>query len=348
MKLAVLILLGVCCFHQTSGAIHSLKYFLTASHEVSNFPEFVTVGKVDEVQFYRYDSIRKRGAGLDWISKDPQYWEHETATSRDTEESFKNNVAVAMSRFNQTGGVHTVQNMYGCQWNDESGVTDGFDQWGYDGEDYVTLDLKNVQYIAVTPQALIAKHQLENDRARMEYDKNYFTQQCIEWLKDYLQDGSSILKRKVPPEASLLQKESGVICHATGFYPEGVMITWKRDGEEMLDDVDVGETLPNEDGTFQKRVVLTVSPEELENREYTCEVAHKSGETIILVESEIQRYNLESSVPLGAIIGVVVVLIVLIAIVLIAGFVLRKKEKGGFIRANTADSQSQFSNEKAR
>ncbi|XP_062376563.1 BOLA class I histocompatibility antigen, alpha chain BL3-7-like isoform X2 [Sardina pilchardus] len=255
MKLAVLILLGVCCFHQTSGAIHSLKYFLTASHEVSNFPEFVTVGKVDEVQFYRYDSIRKRGAGLDWISKDPQYWEHETATSRDTEESFKNNVAVAMSRFNQTG---------------------------------------------------------------------------------------------VPPEASLLQKESGVICHATGFYPEGVMITWKRDGEEMLDDVDVGETLPNEDGTFQKRVVLTVSPEELENREYTCEVAHKSGETIILVESEIQRYNLESSVPLGAIIGVVVVLIVLIAIVLIAGFVLRKKEKGGFIRANTADSQSQFSNEKAR
>lgn len=44
--------------------------------------------------------------------------------------------------------------------------------------------------------------------------------------------------------------------------------------------MDVGETLPNEDGTFQKRAVLTVSPEELKGNEYTCEVVHNSG-TII-------------------------------------------------------------------
>lgn len=59
------------------------------------------------------------------------------------------------------------------------------------------------------------------------------------------------------------------------------MITWKKDGVEIQEDVNVGETLPNEDGTFQKKAVLTVSPEERKNGQYTCEVAHKSGAPIV-------------------------------------------------------------------
>ena len=51
-------------------------------------------------------------------------------------------------------------------------------------------------------------------------------------------------------------------------------MTWKRDGEEMQEDVDVGETLPNGDGTYQKRAVLTVSPEQRTRSQYTCEVEH--------------------------------------------------------------------------
>lgn len=58
------------------------------------------------------------------------------------------------------------------------------------------------------------------------------------------------------------------------------MITWKKDGTEVQD-VDVGETLPNEDGTFQKKVVLTVSSEDRKKGQYTCEVAHKSGAPVV-------------------------------------------------------------------
>ena len=78
---------------------------------------------------------------------------------------------------------------------------------------------------------------------------------------------------------SLIQKKSysAVVCHATGFYPATVKITWKRDGEEIKEEVDVGETLPNGDGTFQKRAKLMVSPEERERSQYTCEVEHASG-----------------------------------------------------------------------
>ncbi|CDQ57413.1 unnamed protein product [Oncorhynchus mykiss] len=62
------------------------------------------------------------------------------------------------------------------------------------------------------------------------------------------------LTSSLPPSVSLLQKthSSPVTCHATGFYPSGVMVFWQKDGPDHHEDVEYGETLPNKDGTFQK------------------------------------------------------------------------------------------------
>ena len=92
---------------------------------------------------------------------------------------------------------------------------------------------------------------------------------------------SYYLDLPVSPEVTLLQKDSRVVCHSTGFYPDGGVITWKRDGEDLHEDVDGGETLPNEDGTFQKRAELTVSPEERKKGHFTCEGEHRSGKPIV-------------------------------------------------------------------
>lgn len=79
----------------------------------------------------------------------------------------------------------------------------------------------------------------------------------------------------VPPNVSMFKRQGTgqVFCHATGFYPDEMMIIFKKDGVEIQDDI--GETLPNEDGTFQKRAVLMQSPEELQ--QITCEVVDSSG-----------------------------------------------------------------------
>ena len=92
---------------------------------------------------------------------------------------------------------------------------------------------------------------------------------------------SYYLDLPVSPEVTLFQKDSGVVCHSTGFYPEEVVITWKKDGEDLHKDVNMGETLPNGDGTFQKRAELTVSPEERKKGHFTCEVEHRSGKPIV-------------------------------------------------------------------
>uniref|UniRef100_A0A3Q3FEK7 MHC class I-like antigen recognition-like domain-containing protein n=1 Tax=Labrus bergylta TaxID=56723 RepID=A0A3Q3FEK7_9LABR len=68
------------CREMIRFEMHSLKYFFTASSEVTNFPEFVAVGMVDDIQVGHYDSNTKRvEPKQDWMKKVTEdkadYWE---------------------------------------------------------------------------------------------------------------------------------------------------------------------------------------------------------------------------------------------------------------------------------
>uniref|UniRef100_A0A8C4DQV8 Ig-like domain-containing protein n=1 Tax=Dicentrarchus labrax TaxID=13489 RepID=A0A8C4DQV8_DICLA len=260
--LMFLALLGI-SLQGAAAVTHSLKYIFTGSSGVPNFPEFVTVGLVDEVQIDHYDSnTRRNKPKQDWMSRvtaeDPQYWERQTQASLGKQRAFKANIETGKQRFNQTGGVHIVQRMYGCEWDDETGEVNGYDQWGYDGEDFIAFDLKTETWIAPVPQAVITKHKWDNNRAQIKY-------------VDY---GRSSLLRTELPSVSLLQKtpSSPVSCHATGFYPDSATLIWRKDGVELHEDVDHGEILLNHDGSFQMSVDLnlhsSVTPEDW--RRYDC------------------------------------------------------------------------------
>ncbi|XP_051551582.1 major histocompatibility complex class I-related gene protein-like [Myxocyprinus asiaticus] len=236
-------------------------------------------------------------------------------------------------------GVHTAQRMYGCEWDDETGATNGFNQHGYDGEDFLNLNLKDLRWISPVQQGLITTQKWNNDRANLEYWKQYFNTECIEWLKKYVQYGKSSLEKTVSPQVSLLQKDhsSSVTCHATGFYPSGVTITWMNNGQEHHEDVEVGELLPNEDGTFQKTSTLRVTPDEWKKNKFSCVVEHKG---IIKEENEI-RTNNGNSLPIGIIVGVVAAVVLLIVMAGI-GYKIYQKKKG-FKPVNGSDDGSNSS-----
>lgn len=71
---------------------------------------------------------------------------------------------------------------------------------------------------------------------------------------------------------SLLQKtpSSPITCHVTGFYPYKSALFWRKDGAVLHEDVDMGATLPNHDGTFQMTAHLKAElPADAEDR-YEC------------------------------------------------------------------------------
>lgn len=167
--------------------------------------------------------------------KDPQYWENQTAALINIQRVFRDNAETAGQRFNQTGGlfrlklrnlvfsvhssrfrcfclcgemklwidsglvfvsgVHIVQEMYGCEWDDETEQVYGFHQYGYDGEDFISLDLKTMTWIAPRPQAVLTKNKWDGDTAWVTQTHQYLNKECISWLRKYLDHGSNFLLR---------------------------------------------------------------------------------------------------------------------------------------------------------
>nr|NP_571779.1 major histocompatibility complex class I UDA precursor [Danio rerio]AAI28863.1 Major histocompatibility complex class I UDA gene [Danio rerio] len=323
MQQIVLLLIGA---HLSYAGIHSLKYFFTGVSGDIDFPEFTAIGIVDGEQFYYYDSNKMKSVPkTEWIRQNEgaDYWDRQTQLAIGYHQVYKVDFQTLKERFNQSQGIHTIQEMYGCEWDDETRATNGFYQDSYDGEDFVYLDLKEMRYISPVPQALLTLQKWNDDKAFLAQQINYLSIECIEWLQKYMQYGKSSLEKTVSPQVSLLQKSSSspVVCHATGFYPSGIKISWQKNGQDHDEDVELEELLPNEDGTFQKSSTLTVTPEEWKNNKFRCVVEHQ-GKT--KTEKEI-RTN-EVSVPFGIIIAVIAV--VLLIAIGITGYMVWKKKQG--------------------
>ena len=85
--------------------------------------------------------------------------------------------------------------MYGCEWDDEDHTTDGYEQYGYDGEDFLALDLRTWTWTSLKQQAFNTRVRWEHDIANREQEKNYYTKVCVDWLKKLLAYGKSTLQR---------------------------------------------------------------------------------------------------------------------------------------------------------
>ncbi|XP_058231684.1 popy Class I histocompatibility antigen, A-1 alpha chain-like [Hemibagrus wyckioides] len=239
---------------------HSLQFFYTA---VTPGINFTALGLVDGEQCVYYDSdIRKMISKTEWMRKisadDPDYWNRETERLQDHQDI----MATVMKNLNQDEGNHTLQGMLGCGL--DNGVTRGYSQYRYDGEDFISLDLNwnlghgHESWTPANDKAQNFLMEWDPKGEKAKYWKDYLKNDCIDQLNKFVPYSKETLERKdlsVNP-VSLASPE--VVCHATGFFPEAVIISWWKDGEDVNEDVELRET-PNQDGSFQKKSILSPS-----------------------------------------------------------------------------------------
>nr|AWY93807.1 MHC class I antigen [Anas platyrhynchos] len=324
---------------------HSVRYFHTAVSEPSpGVPQFVSVGYLDGEAFVYYDSeTRRKEPRADWTSAidDQQYWERITRISQNNEQIYRVNLETLRERYNQSRGSHTWQRMYGCDLLEDGSIR-GFDQYGYEGRDFIALDKDTRTFTAADAGAQITKRKWEEEGTFAETMKFYLENTCIEWLRKYVSYGKDVLERRERPEVRVSGMEADKIltssCRAHGFYPRPISISWLKDGVVQEQETQRGSTVPNSDGTYHIWATIDVLPGDRDK--YQCRVEHASLPQPGLFSWEPQS-NL---IPIVA--GVSVAVAAVIAA--LAGFAVWKSKQGkkgkGYNKAPGSEGGSNSSN----
>nr|XP_055110948.1 major histocompatibility complex class I-related gene protein isoform X2 [Symphalangus syndactylus] len=271
--------------------MHSLRYFgLGISDPGHGVPEFISVGYVDSHPITTYDSVtRQKEPRAPWMAENlaPDHWERGTQLLRGLQQTFKVELKRLQRHYNHSGS-HTYQGMTGCELL-EDGSTTGFLQYAYDGQDFLIFSKDTLSWLAVDNVAHTIKRAWEADQHELQHQKNWLEEECIAWLKRFLEYGKDTLQRTEPPLVRVNRKETfpGVttlFCKAHGFYPPEIYMTWMKNGEEIVQEMDYGDILPSGDGTYQMWASVELDPQS--SNLYSCHVEHCGVHMVLQVPQE--------------------------------------------------------------
>nr|ASK05135.1 MHC class I antigen [Pan paniscus] len=346
-RTVLLLLSAALALTETWAGSHSMKYFFTSvSRPGRGEPRFITVGYVDDTQFVRFDSDAaspRMEPRAPWIEQEgPEYWDRNTQISKTNAQTDRESLRNLRGYYNQSeAGSHTLQKMYGCDVGPDGRLLRGYEQFAYDGKDYIALNEDLSSWTAADTAAQITQRKWEAARVA-EQHRAYLEGLCVEWLRRYLENGKETLQRADPPKTHVTHHpisdhEATLRCWALGFYPAEITLTWQRDGEDQTQDTELVETRPAGDRTFQKWAAVVV-PSGQEQR-YTCHVQHEGLPEPLTLRWEPSS---QSTIPIVGIVAGLAVLAVVVTGAVVAAVMCRRKSSGGkggsYSQAASSDS----------
>ncbi|XP_072226004.1 class I histocompatibility antigen, F10 alpha chain-like isoform X2 [Leuresthes tenuis] len=334
---------------------HSLTYIYTALSKDIGLPginEFTAMGLLDSRMIDYFDSkTQKKVPKQQWMKDELEqdYWDKGTESRLSKQQWFKVNIDILKERLRQNDSdTHVLQWMHGCegevQPNGKMKFVRGVDMYSYDGNDFLSFDDEHQVWVAPIDAAKETKRKWDLVTVLKDYTKGYLEKECVDWMSKFMKFGQKQLETAKKPEVYLYAKNAKVnsnivlTCLATGFYPKDIIMRIKRDGRILtpLDGLHVGQVLPNEDDTFQRKdhvEILKTDPST-----YTCEVIHKASK--LQVENKWDHRLPDGS---GGIIGGAVGAIVLVVGVCVVLLVLWKVGKLGPGSGNSLSNSSNSS-----
>ncbi|XP_046875439.1 uncharacterized protein LOC124467266 isoform X2 [Hypomesus transpacificus] len=285
---AILVVYGMLGSVNTES--HSLEYVYTALSKPIHhhgIHEFTAMGLLNDRMIDYYDNdLQKKVPKQDWMEEklDKDYWDKGTQSRKFKEQWFKVNIGILMDRMRQNDSdVHTLQWRHGCEVEEEQGSVrfiKGFDQYSYDGDDFLAFDDTSTQWIAPNAAAVPTKRKWDGEQILNQYTKGYLEKECVDWLNKFMDYGQKSLRQAKPPIVEAYGKKSKTVgnvkltCWATGFLPKDISLNIRKNGVVISDGVETSGVRPNHDGTHQiwKRVEIPMDDQE----NYDCFVEHQA------------------------------------------------------------------------
>ncbi|XDV47951.1 hypothetical protein PO909_017488 [Leuciscus waleckii] len=338
---------------------HSLYYIYTALSKPVDMPgihEFTAMGLLDDRQIDYYNSKEKRKIPTQhWMKEKMQedYWEKGTQSRKSKEQWFNVNVKILMDRMNDNASdVHVLQWRHGCEIDQEGKeikFSKGIDEYSYDGDNFLSFDDKESQWVAPVDAALPTKRKWDNVPILNQYTKGYLEKECVDWLNKFREYGDEELTKGSPPKVHVFAKKSTsdktklkLTCMATGFYPKDVMLTIRKYRTSLPDnEIESTGIRPNHDGTFQLRKHVDIKEDE--KAEYDCFVSHRTLKEPIIVKWDGKCIDCNEGTVL--IIGIAIGAVVVLAFVALLCFYLYKTKRiGEYYNINTDSGHNLFNN----
>ncbi|XP_037374536.1 patr class I histocompatibility antigen, A-2 alpha chain-like [Talpa occidentalis] len=323
----LLLLSGALVLTETWAGSHSVMYLHTAmSRPGPGEPRFICVAYMDDTQFLRFDNndpSPKMEATVPWMQLEGlEYWESQKRIVASHVHIARLRLNNLRMYYNQSRtGSHTLQVRNGCQVGLD-GKPSRLNEFAYDGVDSLTL----MEELRARTQAGMEVQTLEDEWEEVltsELNTRHLELECGEWLQGQLKKGNQTLHTKLPKTLvthhPTSEHEVILRCWALGFYPADITLTWQRVGQDLTQDLELVETRPGGDGTFQKWAAVAVPSGE--EQRYTCHVQHEG-----LLEPQVLRWEpppQSSITTVGIIVG-----LVLLGAVLTGAVMWRKKRSG--------------------
>uniref|UniRef100_A0A673MCA7 Immunoglobulin C1-set domain-containing protein n=1 Tax=Sinocyclocheilus rhinocerous TaxID=307959 RepID=A0A673MCA7_9TELE len=286
-------LLCVFLLYRTSPSIqaekHSLYYIYTGLSKPVDLPgiyQFTAMALLDDIQIDYYNSEeQKKIPKQTWMKEKlyEDYWEKGTKLRKNKKQWLDENIDSLMKCMKQNeSDLHVLQWRHGCEVDQQGDESKRINEYCYDGEDFLSFDYKESQWVAPVDTNLITKWKWNNVPILKQRTAGYLEKECVDWLNKFREYGDKELRKASPPDVHVFARKSSdetklnLICMATGFYAKDMMMTIRKYCTSLPEDeVESTGIGPNHDGTFQLR--KSVEIQENEKAEYDCFVSHRNA-----------------------------------------------------------------------
>ncbi|XP_051992169.1 RT1 class I histocompatibility antigen, AA alpha chain-like [Xyrauchen texanus] len=259
---------------------HSLQYEYTALSTPDTFSGslFSAVSVCDDRQISHYSHEEQ-----DW--KKSEIW-RDVPELHETRDWFLHQVNILSNCTNsKCSELHVLQRRAGCEVEKlpDGAIKNlkGFDEYHYDGEDFIAFNFNTTQWINKNPKAKETKLKWDRQTTENQIIKDQL-KNCMNWISTFNNTQITLPDVEVfAVESPQDQNKLILICLATGFYPKHLEMNMMLNGIK-LDHVNSSGIRPNGDETFQLRISVEIHRNEEEG--FECHVNHISVKEPVISE----------------------------------------------------------------